>query len=261
MSNNWIRIDNKEKEKEYINKGFHSLKLNETNYIYYTNNSIDKEIIIELKYNEEQPKLITEDNLIIDDYISKEITGKNITSYNDSKTKKYKEYNINQINNKDNFDNSYKKIFKNYYIKRYIGFENNKERENFISYNYYLFNEYKSYKVVEIWTIILFIFSFSYSIIYIILTLYNKDRRYNKFINCFFRFDSILFEYYIIYLITIYKDKDVNPDFLMKYEDLLNIFCKELSLFIFNRQLIIISFHFSTFSFGLKMLFIIYTIN
>ena len=87
---NEIIIDNKEKEREYINKGFYSLELNEIKNLYYTNNSIDKEIIIELKYSEKQPTLITEDNLIIDDYIYKEITGKDYF-YNESKSKEYEE--------------------------------------------------------------------------------------------------------------------------------------------------------------------------
>ena len=91
---NEIIIDNKEKEKEYINKGYYSLKLNETNYLYYTNNSIDKEIIIELKYSEKQPTLITEDNLIIDEHIYEIMTGKD-NFYNSSKNEKYIKYNYN----------------------------------------------------------------------------------------------------------------------------------------------------------------------
>ena len=113
---NEIIIDNKEKEREYINKGFYSLELNEIKNLFYTNNSIDKEIIIELKYSETQPKLITEENLIIDKFIYEKITGNNY--FNDSIHINYKNYTINQINKTDNIDLSYKNIFEYYYIKK-----------------------------------------------------------------------------------------------------------------------------------------------
>ena len=143
---NEIIIDNKEKEKEYINNGYYSLKLNEIKNLYYTNNSIDKEIITELKYSEDEPKLIIEENYIIDEYIFNQITGKNY--FNDSIPIDYKEYIINEINKIDNIDLSYKKISDNYYMKHYFGFENYELMNHFIhcNYNYTLSSQYDSYQ-------------------------------------------------------------------------------------------------------------------
>ena len=70
---NEMKVDDKEKENEYKKNGFYSVNLNilpENKMLYYTNKSIDKEIIVKISYN--IPKYITKDNLILDDYILEE---------------------------------------------------------------------------------------------------------------------------------------------------------------------------------------------
>ena len=122
---------------------------------------------------------------------------------------------------------------------------------NFINYNYYLLNNFNYYKKIEIVNIILFILSCFYFIIYLLILL---NDRLSKTFFFILTIDFSIFEINIIYLINLYRDIDDNAEFLMKYEDLLNSIFKELTLFILNRKLIIISFHFSTFSYTLRLL-------
>ena len=66
---NEIIIDLENKNEEYINKGFKFSKLSKlpNNYnLFYTNNSIDKEIIVNIIFSDENPKYLTEQNLIFD---------------------------------------------------------------------------------------------------------------------------------------------------------------------------------------------------
>ena len=66
---NEIKVDLKEKNDEYINNVYHSIYLSQLpkDYnLYYTNKSIDKEIIAKLVFSDDIPKYITNENFIFD---------------------------------------------------------------------------------------------------------------------------------------------------------------------------------------------------
>ena len=254
---NEIIIDNKEKEKEYINKGFYSLKLNEIKNLYYTNNSIDKEIMIELKYSEEQPKLITEENLLIDELIYENITGKKYV--NGSIPLDFKGYIINEINKIDNIDLSYKNISDNYYIKNYFGFKNYGLMLDFIKYNHThnLSFQYTYYKIFHIFHLILSVVCF----ITIILNIYyvilgNFDNQMKMF---FVR--NYLFIAYIPLLAIAYADIYTSAEFLMNFKYILNDQIKELILYIRFRELTIIYLHFFSLWQSLDIIYFILLTN
>ena len=178
---NEIIIDNKTKKNEYSNKGFYSLELNETFNLYYTNNSISKEIVFEFKISEEYPKLITKENLFISDYIYKEYFGEDINSdnfFNELRTEEYRNYILSQTEH--NIDISYKNIFEhNYYIKTNIGFENDKQMNIFINYSFKFYYIYKNNSRMEIINIIYFYISISITV----LIFLNINIRLKKNIN------------------------------------------------------------------------------
>ena len=124
---NEIIIDDEIKKNEYIDKGFNSTKLDilpKDKILYYTNNSIDKEIVVKISFD--TPKYFTLDNLIIDEFIKEDEDGDIIFNYV-----------IKKINSTDNIDEYYKKIYNNLYIKNYIGFQNFKQMNDFMNINYY----------------------------------------------------------------------------------------------------------------------------
>ena len=127
---NEIIIDDEIKKNEYIDKGFNSTKLDilpNDKILYYTNNSIDKEIVVKISFD--TPKYFTLDNLIIDEFIEEDEDGDIILNTPD--------YVIKKINSTDNIDEYYKKIYNNLYIKNYIGFQNFKQMNDFMNINYY----------------------------------------------------------------------------------------------------------------------------
>jgi len=166
---NEIIIDLKDKYEEYINKGFKYTKISKipnNYYLYYTNKSVDKEIIVNLIFSEESPKYITEQNLIIDceeyqDYLSKTTVSSGRFTYfggggggggggfgigggggywrnlemlqGEDKINKY----FNKKFSEDkNIDKYYKKIYDNLYIKNYIGFESHEQMDFFMNYDF-----------------------------------------------------------------------------------------------------------------------------
>ena len=172
---NEIIIDLKDKYEEYITKGFEFTKISKipnNYYLYYTNKSIDKEIIVNLIYSEEEPKYIKEDNLVFDfekysEYLSATTTKSSGNSYfigisfgggssggggggygigggggywrnleileGEEKINKFFD---NKISEDKNIDNYYKKIYENLYIKNYIGFESYEQMDFFMNYDF-----------------------------------------------------------------------------------------------------------------------------
>lgn len=165
---NEIIIDLVDKYEEYMNKGFKFTKISKipkNYYLYYTNKSIDKEIIVSLIYSEENPKYIKEDNLIFDyekywKYLSDTTTksGNSFTYvsfgnggggsgigggggywrnleeiYGNEKINKYF---YKKMSEDKNIDKYYKKIYKNLYIKNYIGFESHEQMDFFMNYDF-----------------------------------------------------------------------------------------------------------------------------
>ena len=242
---NEIIIDNKTKKNEYSNKGFYSLELNEEFNVYYTNNSISKEIVFEFKISEEYPKLITKENLNINDYIYKQYFGEDINSnnfFNEPETKKYQDYILRQINIKDNIDISYKNIFENkYYIKNNIGFENDKQMNIFTSYNFNFYNIYKNNRILEIINIIYFTFS----IIIFFINIFPKKKY--KLIRVVV---TSIYDFYIrIFLLAyLYSYIDDLVEILLKNRQFLDSIIKDFYFLIHFRIAIIFWFHFFTFS-------------
>ena len=171
---NEIIIDLEDKFEEYINKGFKYTKISKipnNYYLYYTNNSIDKEIIVYLNFSEEIPKYITEQNLIVDydeyhDYLSKTSMGsgsgsgynhfsgfgggsggggggfgigggggywRNLEMLSGEGEEKINKYFNKKFSEDKNKDKYYKKIYDNLYIKNYIGFESHEQMEFFMN--------------------------------------------------------------------------------------------------------------------------------
>lgn len=67
---NDIIVDSIEKKDEYINKGYEFTQLellNDNLYLYYTNNKIDKEIVVSFNITDKQPKYISPENFIFDE--------------------------------------------------------------------------------------------------------------------------------------------------------------------------------------------------
>ena len=82
---NEIIIDVEENEEQYINKGYNSVNISELpdNYmLYYTNRSINKEIVVDLNITKENPKYIFKNNFIFD-YNTYHKYYKNITRNDD----------------------------------------------------------------------------------------------------------------------------------------------------------------------------------
>ena len=85
---NNIIIDLKERKDDYSNKGYISsqlLKLPGYYYLYFTNEKTDNEIVVYLKYSDEQPKYLTPQNFIFDnDTYDKYLVSHSSSSDSDS---------------------------------------------------------------------------------------------------------------------------------------------------------------------------------
>ena len=164
---NEIVIDLEDKYEEYINKGFEFTKISKipnNYYLYYTNKSIDKEIIVNLIYNEENPKYITEQNVIFDfekyyEYLEATTINVGGGSYYHGGgggggfgigggggywrnlemlegADKVNKYFYKKISEEKNIDKYYKKIYDNLYIKNYIGFESHEQMDFFMNFDF-----------------------------------------------------------------------------------------------------------------------------
>ena len=170
---NDIIIDLFYKNEEYNLNGyqfFHLENLSEDYVLYYTNREINKEIIVKMKFSEEIPKYINDDNLIFDQdtYDSHNSDGdggygwgytggdyggggggggdgglgngggafRNLDDiiYGDDKVNKYIR---GKFNEEINLDKSYKKIYDNLYVGNYIGIKDDTNMFNFNNMNLY----------------------------------------------------------------------------------------------------------------------------
>ena len=138
--NNMI-VDLSLKINEYLSNGYQYVKLvnlSEDYLLYYTNKETDKEIIVKMKFSEEIPKIINEDNFIFDEdkYKTKIADEDSSVSrmrnldeyYGDSEVT---EYIKSRFNERINIDRSFKKIYKNIYVGNYIGFKDYSNMNNF----------------------------------------------------------------------------------------------------------------------------------
>ena len=147
--NNMI-VDLSLKSNEYLSNGYQFVKLinlsqfvklinlSEDYLLYYTNKETDKEIIVKMKFSEEIPKIINEDNFIFDeDKYKTEIADEDSSVsrmrnldeyYGDSEVTKYIK---SRFNERINIDRSFKKIYKNIYVGNYIGFKDYSNMNNF----------------------------------------------------------------------------------------------------------------------------------
>ena len=170
---NDIIIDLSAKNEEYLSNGYQYIQLEnltENHSLYYTNKEINKEIIIKMKFSEEIPKYINDDNLIFDQdtYDSHNSDGdggygwgytggdyggggggggdgglgngggafRNLDDiiYGDDKVNKYIR---GKFNEEINLDKSYKKIYDNLYVGNYIGIKDDTNIFNFNNMNLY----------------------------------------------------------------------------------------------------------------------------
>ena len=174
---NHILIDLKSKEREYQNKGYFSINFgNESSNVllYYTNIKTDNPIIVDIIYSYSQPKYITYNNLILDkEAIKKSFNDKfkiefiddgddpslsdlfnqiveesikiGVNYYNSNKQNKELNKLVTYIDNKINKDKNNQdkycvRIYDNYYVKNYIGFENNEKMEEFLKTDFSPYN-------------------------------------------------------------------------------------------------------------------------
>ena len=170
---NDIIIDLSSKNEEYHSNGYQYIQLEnltENHSIYYSNKEINKEIIVKMKFSEEIPKYINDDNLIFDQdtYDSHNSDGdggygwgytggdyggggggggdgglgdgggafRNLDDiiYGDDKVNKYIR---GKFNEEINLDKSYKKIYDNLYVGNYIGIKDDTNMFNFNNMNLY----------------------------------------------------------------------------------------------------------------------------
>ena len=132
---NEIIVDSESKYNDYLSQGYQKAflkNLKEGYSIYYTNTKIDNKIIVKIKFSEEIPRYINEDNFIFDYKLFKSlehhegggvgVSGgglRNLEKYGDSETTNYI---FKKIFEDENIDKSYKKVFNNLYVGNYIGF-------------------------------------------------------------------------------------------------------------------------------------------
>ena len=135
-------------------------------YLYYTNKSINKEIIVNLIYNEEKPKYITAHDIIFDfnkyyEYLEETTVSVRGGSYYSGGggggggfgigggggfwrnleevwegIEKINKYFHKKISEDKNIDKYYRKIYSNLYIKNYIGFESHEQMDFFMNYDF-----------------------------------------------------------------------------------------------------------------------------
>jgi hypothetical protein len=241
---NEIIIDAKENEEQYINKGYNSVNISELpdNYmLYYTNRSINKEIVVDLNISEENPRYIIENNFIFD----KETFLKNIKvviifidgdDYESHKNieeilcenEKNKQYIINKFNEEKNIDKYYKKIYDNLYTKNYIGFESYEQMNSFMNIDlHHLYFKKFPNKISYIFAILCLVFIF---IFLIILCCTPKSGNNIIFIVIFGSIYLLIrtgfFVYFIYGYLKIYKNKELKDiqkinadDFIRNYID------------------------------------------
>ena len=141
---NEIIVDLESKYNDYLSQGYQKAflkNLKEGYSIYYTNTKIDNKIIVKIKFSEEIPRYINEDNFIFDYKLFKSlehhegggvgVSGgglRNLEKYGDSETTNYI---FKKIFEDENIDKSYKKVFNNLYVGNYIGFADINNMSNY----------------------------------------------------------------------------------------------------------------------------------
>ena len=104
--------------------------------LYFSNRAIDDNILINLSIYNEQPKFINSDNFIFD---KKTFLEGGLKSDDNNDTifyygnKELTNYILDKFKEKNNIDNSYKKLYANIYSRNYIGFDNVEEIYTFIN--------------------------------------------------------------------------------------------------------------------------------
>ena len=147
---NEIIVDSESKYNDYLSQGYQKAflkNLKEGYSIYYTNTKIDNKIIVKIKFSEEIPRYINEDNFIFDYKLFKSlehhegggvgVSGgglRNLEKYGDSETTNYI---FKKIFEDENIDKSYKKVFNNLYVGNYIGFADINNMSNYDNIDLY----------------------------------------------------------------------------------------------------------------------------
>jgi hypothetical protein len=216
--------------------------------LYYTNRSINKEIVVDLNISEENPRYIYENNFIFDYntyYKYHKIIGKDDDDdgfIDDGYTlRKVEEifygndditYYINKkFNEEKNIDKYYKKIYYNLYIKNYIGFESYEQMNSFMNIDlHHLYFKKFPNKISHGFAIACLIFLFLLIIILLCLCC-NSDSEIEKGYLIASGVYYLLvwpgfFVYFIYGYLKIYKNKELKDiqkinadDFIRNYID------------------------------------------
>ena len=241
--------------------------------LYYTNNKIDNPVIVDIIYSNSQPKYISYSNFILDhdalkkvlsdkleiefgdfydeydddvslimefgvrvveksiDYATTKSNGyiksedlKNLLNYIDAK--------INDDEN--NIDKYCINIYGNYYVKNYIGFENNEKMEEFLKTDFSIYHTIFPNKLSVSFAITCLSFLDLFICLYLQLCC---DCRENKCLGCCFALKLIMFWiiffgffiYFLVVYCKVFKNKVFSNIKSIKSDDFITNFINEFS--------------------------------
>jgi len=279
---NHILVDLKSKEIEYKNKGYSSLNVfNESSDLqfYYTNNKIDNPVIVDIIYSYSQPKYITYNNFILDEdaikkafnnYFDIEFEGDDdnddendliggivgtvvefgiesgISIYNEHKKmkdlNKLIEYIDKKINDDNNKDKYYINIYGNYYVKNYIGFENNEKMYDFLTTDFSPYHTIFPNKL-SIYFAITCLFVLVCIIIFDLVKLSEEDYSICSFVVKVIIYGLIFFGFFIYFLVVYFKvfqNEFFSNIKSIKSDDFITNFINELSSSLKNKVFILL---------------------
>ena len=251
--------------------------------LYYTNNKIDNPVIVDIIYSNSQPKYISYSNLILDydaikkvlndkleiefgefcdecdddEELIKEFGGRVVEKSIDALTKSTGyiksedlKYLINYIDAKINYDeNNIDKycinIYGNYYVKNYIGFENNEKMEEFLKTDFSIYHTIFPNKTSVSFAITCLSFLDLFICLYLQLCC---DCRENKCLGCCFALKLIMFWiiffgffiYFLVVYCKVFKNKVFSNIKSIKSDDFITNFINELSSSLKNKVFILL---------------------
>ena len=261
---NEIIIDDISKNETYYKNNFSSTilyRLPKNKLLYYTNESIDKEIIVKIK--DEVPNYISDKDIFfiednIENLLNKKESLKNEEAFNFRNSKKLilnitndnKTYILENIFNKK--DKYYKPIDDNLYIKNFIGFENCEQMKLIIKINYDIINRNYFPNLAS------FIFAIVITILILgQLILMLRCCEVGSGILLLFISIPAMLGYLIYFLYVFYKINPYKYILVIKTDDFIKDFMNELcSIIEDNNYILLILFALSSFLFFSSFLII-----
>ena len=201
----------------------------------------------------------------------------NRNKYIENEIKKFAKYIgriYERINDTKNDDIYFESIGENYYIKNYIGFQNNGEFDKFYKINFNLYKKYFPNEVCLLLSITGLVLFGIIIIISLINIKYMYDITYKIFVYCCQFFSSILFVLYIfgflaylcVFYMQVYKDESLKIAKSIKSDEFINTFLREFTSSFENTLFIKLSIGLFSTSFflhiiGIVLFFIFRRIN